>query len=164
MTPIPRGFALTAALVFNPAHGSVVLSSNGAFVYTPTLNYIGTDSFTYKANDGINFSAVATVNLTVTACLSIPIDLTATPGERWLSPSIWTTLTHLDRMDWRAARWPSTTTQQCSPRPAPPSRRELFPRAGTSSLMSARARIWGKLPLLCPPPIQTPRPSPAACA
>jgi VCBS repeat-containing protein len=59
------GDALTAVLVSDPAHGSLALSSNGSFTYTPAAGYTGPDSFTYQANDGIVLSNVATVSLTV---------------------------------------------------------------------------------------------------
>src|SRR5207249_4035047 len=45
------GDPLTAILVSSPAHGTLNLSSDGSFTYTPSLNYNGPDSFTYKAND-----------------------------------------------------------------------------------------------------------------
>ncbi len=57
---------LTTILVDVPAHGSVVLNSNGSFTYTPVAGYIGPDSFTYRANDGVALSGLATVALTVT--------------------------------------------------------------------------------------------------
>ena len=34
------------------SHGTVSVSSNGAFSYTPTINYTGTDSFSYTCWDG----------------------------------------------------------------------------------------------------------------
>ena len=40
------GLTLTAVKVSGPAHGSVVLASNGSFTYTPAANYNGPDSFT----------------------------------------------------------------------------------------------------------------------
>src|SRR5207237_10399132 len=43
---------LTAAVVAQPAHGTVTVNANGSFTYTPALNYNGSESFTYKANDG----------------------------------------------------------------------------------------------------------------
>ena len=46
------GDPLTAALVGDPAHGTLTLNVDGSFTYTPDANYNGTDSFTYKANDG----------------------------------------------------------------------------------------------------------------
>lgn len=48
------GDTLFAILVTNIAPvsaGSVVLNSNGSFVYTPTAGFVGTCSFTYKARD-----------------------------------------------------------------------------------------------------------------
>jgi glucose/arabinose dehydrogenase len=61
-----NGNALTAALVNGPGKGTLNLSINGGFTYTPTAGYSGPDSFTYKANDGTADSGVATVSLTVT--------------------------------------------------------------------------------------------------
>lgn len=58
--------ALTAVLVGSVAHGTLSLSTNGGFTYTPSNNYVGPDSFTYVANDGTSNSAVATVNLNIT--------------------------------------------------------------------------------------------------
>src|SRR6185503_10122723 len=52
-------------LVGNVAHGTLSLNTNGAFVYTPTLNYAGSDTFTYRATDGALTSDVATVSITV---------------------------------------------------------------------------------------------------
>ncbi len=58
---------LTAAVVANPANGSVTLNTNGGFTYTPNTGYTGSDSFTYRSNDGSLNSNVATVSLTITA-------------------------------------------------------------------------------------------------
>ena len=63
----------TAALVSGPAHGSVALSADGSFVYSPDANYNGADSFTYKNNDGGLDSNVATVSLTVNSVNDAPI-------------------------------------------------------------------------------------------
>src|SRR5206468_2553181 len=61
------GDPLTAILVNGPAHGTLNLSSDGSFTYTPALNYNGPDSFTYKANDGqADSPTTATVSITVT--------------------------------------------------------------------------------------------------
>src|SRR5205085_3254883 len=46
------GDLLSALLVSTTTHGTLTLSNNGAFVYTPSLNYTGLDSFTYRATDG----------------------------------------------------------------------------------------------------------------
>jgi len=52
-------------LVTNAGHGSVALSADGSFTYTPSASFFGTDSFTYKAHDGRDDSNVATVTLTI---------------------------------------------------------------------------------------------------
>ncbi len=59
------GDALTAVLVAEPEHGSLVLNPDGGFVYTPTPGFNGTDSFQYKANDGNADSNIATVTIDV---------------------------------------------------------------------------------------------------
>jgi len=56
---------LTAVLMTGPAHGALMLSSNGSFIYTPTANYSGLDSFIYRANDGKAESNPATVTITI---------------------------------------------------------------------------------------------------
>jgi len=64
------GDDMTAALVDPPSHGTVELSADGGYVYTPEAGYTGGDSFTYVANDGTIDSNVATVELTVS--LNVP--------------------------------------------------------------------------------------------
>jgi len=61
----PDSDPLTTLLVGDVANGSLVLSSDGSFDYTPDQDFFGTDSFTYKANDGIADSGIATVTITV---------------------------------------------------------------------------------------------------
>jgi VCBS repeat-containing protein len=56
-----------------PAHGSVAISSTGAYIYTPAANYFGTDSFTFVANDGVSDSAEATVTITVAPVNDAPV-------------------------------------------------------------------------------------------
>jgi VCBS repeat-containing protein len=60
------GDTLTFGSGTAPAHGSVSISSNGAYVYTPTGNYFGPDSFTYSVSDGNGGTATGTVSVTVT--------------------------------------------------------------------------------------------------
>ena len=59
------GDPLTAVLVRNPAHGTLVFSDNGSFTYTPNTGYRGRDTFTYRAHDGMANSGVATVTIIV---------------------------------------------------------------------------------------------------
>ena len=68
-----EGNALSAVLVNGPAHGTLTLSANGAFVYTPTADYNGGDSFTYKPNDGNADGNTVTVSLTVTPVNDAPV-------------------------------------------------------------------------------------------
>ena len=58
---------LTAQLVSGPSNGSLNLSSDGSFTYTPnaSLSDNDNDSFTYQASDGANLSAVTTVNINI---------------------------------------------------------------------------------------------------
>ncbi|MDQ1713087.1 MAG: large repetitive protein [Frankiaceae bacterium] len=68
----PDGDAIHVGSHTNPAHGTVVLNTDGSFDYTPNANYFGPDSFTYKANDGHSDSSSATVSITVTAVNDVP--------------------------------------------------------------------------------------------
>lgn len=57
---------LTARLISDVAHGTLVLLANGGFTYVPDADYRGTDSFTYVAHDGYETSSTAaTVTLNV---------------------------------------------------------------------------------------------------
>ncbi len=56
---------LTAAVVTNPANGTLALNPNGSFTYTPNSGFTGGDSFTYRANDGTDNSNTATVSINV---------------------------------------------------------------------------------------------------
>jgi VCBS repeat-containing protein len=56
-----------------PANGTVVMQSHGAFSYTPNSNFTGTDTFTYKVSDGTSESPSTTVTITVTATNRPPV-------------------------------------------------------------------------------------------
>lgn len=62
-----EGNAFTAQIVSNPTRGTVVLASDGTFVYTPTTAVAGqTDTFTYQAVDaGGAVSRVTTVTISI---------------------------------------------------------------------------------------------------
>ena len=60
-----------------PAHGTLSLSADGSFSYTPAADFNGSDSFTYQASDGSLASSAALVSITVRA--------TSAPGP---SPSL----------------------------------------------------------------------------
>ncbi len=65
------GTNLNAVLVSGPANGTLNLSTNGGFVYTPNTNFVGTDSFTYQANDAVTNLGTATVTIAVVPGFSI---------------------------------------------------------------------------------------------
>lgn len=69
----PDGKALTALLKDNTLNGTLALSGNGGFVYTPNPSFFGTDYFTYVADDGSSQSAVTTVTITVGAVNNAPV-------------------------------------------------------------------------------------------
>ena len=67
------GDALTAVLANGPSHGTLSLNPDGAFTYSPAVNFNGADSFTYKATDGTADSNVATVAITITPVNDAPV-------------------------------------------------------------------------------------------
>jgi hypothetical protein len=78
------GDRLRAELVTSPGHGSLALSPDGAFRYTPDRGYHGADSWTYEPNDGIADGVPVAVTLNV-AEVSLPFvdvhGLTITAAE-----------------------------------------------------------------------------------
>jgi VCBS repeat-containing protein len=67
------GNPLSAVLVSTVTRGTLSLSANGGFNYTPSSNYAGADSFTYRATDGSSTSGVTTVSITITPVNDIPV-------------------------------------------------------------------------------------------
>ncbi len=61
------GGPMQAQLVTPPTRGSVVLSANGGFTYTPGAGFAGVDVFTYRAADAQAASAPARVKIGNTA-------------------------------------------------------------------------------------------------
>jgi len=66
-----------------PTKGSVVLSADGSFVYTPNANLNGSDSFTYRVSDGKTYSSYKTVTITINPVDDAPVAVndTATTAE-----------------------------------------------------------------------------------
>ena len=61
-----NGDVLSARLGENVSNGTLALSDDGSFTYTPADDFIGTDTFTYFADDSVGSSLEpATVTLTV---------------------------------------------------------------------------------------------------
>ncbi len=60
-----EGNPFTATLLTPPAHGTLVFSASGGFVFTPATDYTGPDSFTYRVSDAGGVSGIATVSISV---------------------------------------------------------------------------------------------------
>ena len=92
---------LTVVLVTDiPAgEGTLVLASNGAFSYTPPLDFLGTTHFTYKVFDGMVYSNVATVSITVTDANLPPTDITMTDQTILENQPIGTVVSYLSSED-----------------------------------------------------------------
>jgi putative nucleotidyltransferase with HDIG domain len=48
-----------------PSNGSLTLSADGSFAYTPNFGFVGTDTFTYRVSDGTGLTDDAAVTITV---------------------------------------------------------------------------------------------------
>ncbi|MCR4414934.1 MAG: Ig-like domain-containing protein [Thermoguttaceae bacterium] len=72
------GDPLSAVLVDEPDHGTLVLNADGSFEYTPQSGFSGVDAFSYVANDGQADSNVATVTIEIAAPDPAPADLAIT--------------------------------------------------------------------------------------
>ncbi|MDP4270063.1 MAG: Ig-like domain-containing protein, partial [Bacteroidota bacterium] len=57
----------------NPAHGTVVVNTDGTYSYTPDANYNGPDSFTYTLTDANGDKSTATVKITVVSVNDLPV-------------------------------------------------------------------------------------------
>jgi hypothetical protein len=67
----------SGTLVYGPwISGTLLLDSDGGFVYTPTSDFSGVVTFTYHAHDGTTSSNIATVEITVSAqVIFLPITM-----------------------------------------------------------------------------------------
>lgn len=61
----PNQDAIVAELVTGTNSGTVALSTDGSFSYTPQMDFTGSDSFTYRVFDGTYYSPTATVTFSV---------------------------------------------------------------------------------------------------
>ncbi|MFT3920938.1 MAG: Ig-like domain-containing protein [Myxococcales bacterium] len=72
------GDDLTTLLMTGVSHGSLALSADGSFVYTPQAGFQGTDQFTYQLFDGNANSNTATVTINVANHLPVAAAATFT--------------------------------------------------------------------------------------
>ena len=61
----PDGDTVTWTVTSEPGHGSITLTTAGAFSYTPAIGFHGTDTFTYRLTDAQGAHSDATVSITV---------------------------------------------------------------------------------------------------
>ena len=78
---------LTYSLVTQPVRGTVTLSGNGNYTYTPAKDFNGSDSFTFKASDGALDSNIATVSISVAAVNDAPVVTLPLPDQSALAGS-----------------------------------------------------------------------------
>ncbi|HSH05242.1 MAG TPA: Ig-like domain-containing protein [Anaerolineae bacterium] len=67
------GGTLSIANVSSPTVGTLEMTLNGGFIYTPTANFFGTVTFTYQITNEIAVSAPALVTITVQAINDPPV-------------------------------------------------------------------------------------------
>lgn len=81
----PFGLPMTASLLTQTKRGTVTLSANGAFVYTPNAGVTGVDTFTYQVSDGNATSGPVLVTIHTVASdpapFAVPDFYTTRPGE-----------------------------------------------------------------------------------
>ncbi|MEM6635187.1 MAG: Ig-like domain-containing protein [Pseudomonadota bacterium] len=66
------------SVLSGPSNGTVALSSDGSFTYTPDANFFGTDTFTYQVTDGGGQITTATVTVNVIAVNDAPVGVDQT--------------------------------------------------------------------------------------
>ncbi|MGE5358638.1 MAG: Ig-like domain-containing protein [Bacteroidales bacterium] len=145
------GNALTATRVAVPSHGSLTLSPNGSFTYTPTVGYSGSDSFTYTASDGTATSNIATATLTITAAPPPPTNDTVTitsatytrrtttlavQAKSSAQPNATLTVDGYGQMTWNSKSKVYTYQKKVSPAPASVSVTSSLGGSATSAVRS----------------------------
>ncbi|MDB5388886.1 MAG: vcbs repeat-containing protein, partial [Planctomycetaceae bacterium] len=81
----PEMHAITAVLITGPAHGTVSLSADGSFTYTPANSFHGTDAFVYEDTSSDGNSDPTTVTLTVQSVLTVGANQTIYEGSTFSS-------------------------------------------------------------------------------
>ncbi len=67
------GTNLIATLISGPTNGTLNLSTNGGFTYTPATNFSGIDGFTFRAIDKLNQLGTATATIIVTPAPTLTV-------------------------------------------------------------------------------------------
>jgi hypothetical protein len=83
---------VTIGLVTNPLHGSLLLNTNGGFVYSPTNGFTGDDTFAYNLTDAQGDTSTAQVTISVSSgdvLLADDFSRAADPGSLtpWIANS-----------------------------------------------------------------------------
>lgn len=80
---------VTASLVADVQHGSLVFNNDGTFTYHPDANFHGNDSFSYRITDADNDTDEAMVYITVVSVNDVPIanDDSFGPVEELTNPA-----------------------------------------------------------------------------
>jgi gliding motility-associated-like protein len=85
------GDQLTFGKASDPAHGAVVVNSDGTYTYTPSNKYNGPDNFTIAINDGNGGTVTVTIDITVTPVNEAPTgtgDSKTTPENTAVSGAV----------------------------------------------------------------------------
>jgi large repetitive protein len=53
--------------ISSPSNGSLVLNTDGSFIYTPNTDYFGNDQFTYQLTDSLGATSSATASITISS-------------------------------------------------------------------------------------------------
>jgi LPXTG-site transpeptidase (sortase) family protein len=76
----PENDPLSAIEQSPPSDGTLNLSSDGSFDFTPNANYCGSDSFTYLARTALADSNITTVNINITCINDTPSFTASNPS------------------------------------------------------------------------------------
>jgi uncharacterized protein (TIGR03382 family) len=77
----PDGLGMSASVVERPTHGELMLSSNGAFMYTPALDYVGTDMFVYSVSSSSSAQQRVTISVNAVNDAPLAVDGSASTDE-----------------------------------------------------------------------------------
>jgi hypothetical protein len=146
----PDGDGLTAVLVADVEHGSLVLHADGSFAYQPAAGFAGLDAFRYAASDGAA-RAEAVVTISVAAAPLTP-PLAPTP-----SPALTTSPSPRPRPTGSPAPTPRPPR---SPTPAPTASATAAPTpTQTPTGTPAAPTVPASSPSRTPPASMAPAPS-----